>query len=61
MTDWLSVLVDVVDHALHERVLCATLLVEGDDCLLWAIEHQALALGARTNLRDIIKTEHHIL
>ena len=60
MADFLAI-DDVVDNHLHLGVQVALALVVGDDGLLGTIERQALALGTRADLRDIIESEHHVL
>ena len=57
----LTVLVAVVNHHLHQGVQIALTLIVGDDSLLRSIERESLALGTRTDLRNIIETQHHIL
>ena len=56
-----SALVDVIDHHLDGGVNLHPALVERDDGFLGAIEREALALRAGTELGDVIKTEHHVL
>ena len=52
---------DVVNNHLHLSVQVALALVVGNDSLLRTVEGQTLTLGARTNLRDVVQTQHHIL
>ena len=61
MTDWIALLVDVVNQTFHLSVLVDTLLVECDDSLFRTIEGLTLTLCTRTDLGDIVKTKHHIL
>ena len=56
-----AVLVDVIDQHLYRSVNLHPVLVECDDSLLWAIEREALALRAGTELGDVIQAEHHVL
>ena len=61
MTDRITLLVNVVDEALHLSVLVNSFLIESDDSLFRAVEGLTLTLGTRTDLGDIVKAEHHIL
>ena len=52
---------NIVDDHLYLGVQVTLALVVGNDSLLRTVEGQALALGSRTNLGDIVESEHHIL
>ena len=52
---------DIVDDNLHQSVEVALTLIVGDDCLLGTVEGETLTLGTRTDLGDIVETQHHIL
>ena len=51
----------VINEHLHLGMQVAATLVVGDDGLFGTVECQSLALGSRTNLGDIVQTEHHVL
>ena len=57
----LTVLVDVVHHALHLGVQVGAFLVVGDDRLLGAVEDQPLALDALARLGDVVESQNHVL
>ena len=61
MADRITLLINVVNQTFHLSVLVDTLLVECDDSLFRTIEGLTLTLCTRTDLGDIVKTEHHIL
>ena len=61
VADRITLLVKVIDHHLHQGVQIASAFVVGDDSFLGAIERQTLAQSTRTDLSDIIESEHHIL
>ena len=61
MLDEIAVLVKVLDDYLYLGVEVATLLIVSDDGFLRSVEYESFALCSRTNLGDIIETEHHIL
>ena len=61
MLDFMTVLVDIINHHLHQRVEVALALIMGNDCFLRTVEGQTFALGTRTDLSNIVKTQHHIL
>ena len=52
---------DIVNHHLYLCVKVTLTLIMGDDSLLGTVEGQALTLGTRTDLGDIVQTQHHIL
>ena len=52
---------DIVHQHLHLGMQVALTLVMGNDSLLRTVERETLTLGSRTDLRDIIESEHHIL
>ena len=52
---------EVVNDNLYLSVEITLAFVVCDECFLVAVECQTLALCARTDLCDIVKTEHHIL
>ena len=56
----LTVLVDVVHHALHLGVQVGAFLVVGDDRLLRAVEDQPLALDALARLGDVVESQNHV-
>ena len=56
-----TLLVQVVDHTLHDGVQVGPALVVGDDRLLGAVEYAAFALHALAGLGDVVETEDHVL
>ena len=61
MLDGTALLINIINDTLYERMLLTTLLVESDDSLFRTIELQSFALSSGADLRDIVKSEHHIL
>ena len=57
----LTVLVDVVHHALHTRRAGRRFFIVGDDRLLRAVEDQPLALDALARLGDVVESQNHVL
>ena len=51
----------IFHHHFHQGVQFALTFIVSDKSLLWSIECQALTLHARTNLSNIIESEHHVL
>ena len=56
-----SVLVQVIHHALDHGVQVSAFLVVGDNRLLGTVEDMSLALDALARLGDVVQTEDHVL
>ena len=60
MAHWLAV-DHIVDNHLHLSMEVTLALIVGNDSLFRTVEGQSFTLGSRTDLGNIIQTEHHIL
>ena len=53
--------VNIINDNLNRSMNVYATLVVGNDGLFRTIENQSLALGSRTQLGDVVQTQHHIL
>ena len=56
-----TIFIDILHHDFHLSMEITLALVVGNDGLFWSVEGKSFSLGTRTDLRNVIQTQYHIL